>query len=558
MPTQSPHDTTVDFLVVGAGTGMAAALAAHESGMSTLLVEKTEALGGSTALSGGAFWVPGNSVLREQGQVDSDEAIRAYLSSCVGDSTRPERWQAFADHGPAAVAMLRRMTPLDLMWSKGYSDYHPELPGGSSTGRTAESKPFDLNVLGDDLQLLRRSAMRAPVPMPITGVDYRLMNLMAKIPHKGLLRVLKRLAQGLFGKARGKEYAAGGTALAAGLLAGVSKAGIPVWTNTPITRLLVADGRVTGAVFTHQGKEVTVQARKGVVLSAGGFDHNMELRHKYQSAALEEWTMGSPGNTGDTLAIGQEVGAATELLDQVWWFPAVAPVKEGMPPGVMLAERSLPGSFIVDQTGQRFINESIDYMSFGQEVLCREKDGDPVESMWIIFDQEYRNSYVFAAQNFPRQPLPDRWYEKGIAHKASSARELAAKIGVPVDAFAHTFDRFNVDAALGHDGQFRRGDSAYDRYYGDPTVQPNPNLRPLNGDLYAVKMVLGDLGTCGGLKADGRGRVLREDDSVIEGLYATGNAAGNAFGNRYPGAGATIGQGVVYGYIAARDAAGKL
>ncbi len=247
----------------------------------------------------------------------------------------------------------------------------------------------------------------------------------------------------------------------------------------------------------------------------------------------------------------------SDLMDQAWWFPAVAPTRPGKPPMVMLAERSLPGSFIVDQTGRRFTNESSDYMSFGQLVLEREHAGDPVESMWIVFDQKYRNSYVFAAGVFPRQPLPESWYKAGIAHRASTAEELAASMGVPVDTFAETFGAFNEDAAAGTDSEFGRGGSAYDRYYGDPTVRPNPNMRPLtHGPFYAVKMTLSDLGTCGGVRADERARVLREDGSVIDGLYAVGNTAANAFGHRYPGAGATIGQGLVFGYIAARDAAG--
>jgi len=281
------------------------------------------------------------------------------------------------------------------------------------------------------------------------------------------------------------------------------------------------------------------------------------MRRKFQSERLlDHESLGAETNTGDAIKAAQEVGADLALMDQAWWFPAVAPTRPGKPPMVMLAERSLPGSFIVDQTGRRFTNESSDYMSFGRLVLERERAGDPIESMWIVFDQKYRNSYVFAAGVFPRQPLPEAWYKAGIAHRGTTAAELAASMGVPVDAFAATFGKFNEDAAAGTDSEFGRGGSAYDRYYGDPTVQPNPNLRPLtHGPLYAVKMTLSDLGTCGGVRADERARVLREDGSPIAGLYAIGNTAANAFGHRYPGAGATIGQGLVFGYIAARDAA---
>jgi succinate dehydrogenase/fumarate reductase flavoprotein subunit len=224
----------------------------------------------------------------------------------------------------------------------------------------------------------------------------------------------------------------------------------------------------------------------------------------------------------------------------------------------MLAERSLPGSLIVDQTGNRFTNEAADYMSFGQCVLDRERSGNPVEAMWLIFDQQYRNSYVFAADLFPRMRLPQAWYDAGIAHKSDDMAELARMIGVPDPQFLATVSRFNEMSRAGDDSDFQRGRSAYDRYYGDPTVSPNPNLRALdNGPFYAVRMTLSDLGTCGGLRADERARVLREDRTVIDGLYAIGNTAANAFGTTYPGAGATIAQGLVYGYIAACDAAAK-
>jgi hypothetical protein len=242
-------------------------------------------------------------------------------------------------------------------------------------------------------------------------------------------------------------------------------------------------------------------------------------------------------------------------MDQAWWFPAVAPLP-GKAPAVMLAERSLPGCLIVNQNGRRFANESSDYMSFGQRLLELERSGSPVEAMWIIFDQQYRNSYVFSAELFPRMRIPQAWYDAGIAIRADNFGELGEQMGAPVSEFVQTMTRFNQNAAAGEDPEFGRGHSAYDRYYGDPTIKPNPNLRPLvNGPFYAVKMVLSDLGTCGGLRTDERARVLREDGAAIAGLYAIGNTAANAFGTTYPGAGATIAQGLVYGYVAARDAA---
>ena len=548
------QDTTVDVLVVGSGTGMAAALSARDQDLSVLVVEKTEYVGGSTARSGGAFWVPGNDTLRAEGSPATPEMDRDYLAAVVGDTASRARWQAFLDHGPDAVAMLARTTPMEFFWARGYSDYHPENPGGSALGRSCECHPFDAAVLGEERGRLRPGVVEAPVPMPVTGADYKWMNLMTRTPMRSLPRIVKRVAQGMGGKLIGREYTAGGQALAAGMFAGLIGAGVPVWTRTSLVELLTVGGRVTGAVVEQDGNRVTVTARRGVVLAAGGFDHDMAMRHEHQSASLGRWSLGSEGNEGDGIAAGRALGAGIDHMAEAWWFPAVAPVGDGEP-AVLLAERSLPGSIIVDQTGSRFLNEATDYMSFGQEILRREADGSPVTDMWLVFDQRYRNSYVLAGGVFPRMPLPKAWYDAGVAVRADSPRDLAAAMGVPQADFAATLTRFNEMAGTGVDHDFQRGASAYDRYYGDPTVTPNPNLRPLSGGLYAVRVVLSDLGTCGGLTVDERARVLREDGEVVPGLYAIGNTAANAFGATYPGAGATIGQGLVFGHIAAQDMA---
>ena len=549
-------DTAVDLLVVGSGTGLAAALAAHELGLSVLVVEKSSYVGGSTARSGGALWLPASPVLRDAGADDTAERAATYLDSVVAGSAPQQRSAEFLAHVCATVELLRRTTPLRLFWARDYSDYHPEAPGGSAAGRTCECRPFDTALLGQYRTRLQPGVMEATVPVPTTGADYRWMNLVARVPRKGIPTFGKRIAQGVGGLLVGRRYAAGGQGLMAGLVAGVLRVGIPVWTHTALVRLAREGDRVTGAVVDHGGREVTITARRGVVLATGGFDHSMDMRWKFQSESLgANHSLGAVSNTGDGIRAGQELGADIDLMDQAWWFPAVAPLP-GKAPVVMLAERSLPGSLIVNQNGQRFANESTDYMSFGQRLLELERSGNPVEAMWIVFDQQYRNSYVFGAELFPRMRIPKAWYEAGIAMRSDNLADLGSLMRVPVSAFFETMTRFNQNAAAGSDPDFGRGRSAYDRYYGDPTIRPNPNLRPLvKGPFYAVKMVLSDLGTCGGLKADDRARVLREDGGAIAGLYAIGNTAANAFGTTYPGAGATIAQGLVYGYIAARDAA---
>ncbi len=262
MTNQPAARTAVDLLVIGSGTGMAAALAARELGLTALIVEKTAYVGGSTARSGGAFWMPANPILRRAGSPDSLPEARRYLHAVVGDNAPPARSESFLEHGSATIDMLSRTTPMKFMWAKDYSDYHPEKPGGSVVGRTCECRPFNAAVLGARRKDLRPGVMKSSFPMPITGADYRWLNLVARTPRKALPRVVKRACQGLGGLLIGREYVAGGQALAAGMFAGVLRAGIPVWTNTSLTRLIVDDGRVTGAVLDRGGSTVEVTARQ--------------------------------------------------------------------------------------------------------------------------------------------------------------------------------------------------------------------------------------------------------------------------------------------------------
>ena len=230
LPAPTPaQDLTVDLLVVGSGTGMATALAAKERGLSVVLAEKTDYVGGSTARSGGAYWIPANPALLRDGSNDTRERGLEYLSNVVGDTSARPRWEAFMKHGDATVTMLERTTALTFFWSKGYSDYHPELPGGNAAGRSCEAKPFNLRTLGAERPRFRPATMAAPVPMPVTGKDYKWMNLMVKTPWKSIPTIARRVIQGLGGLALGREYSAGGQAIAGGMFAGLLRAGVPVW-----------------------------------------------------------------------------------------------------------------------------------------------------------------------------------------------------------------------------------------------------------------------------------------------------------------------------------------
>ncbi|MEV6302326.1 3-oxosteroid 1-dehydrogenase [Actinoplanes sp. NPDC051861] len=530
------EDDVVDVVVVGSGgAGMTAALAAAHSGLTAVVVEKAAVYGGSTARSGGGLWIPGNEVLG--GSADDG----TYLAHVAGAEVPLARRQAFLAHGPAMLAFVRRHTPLDFAWVPGYPDYHPEAPGGLARGRSIEPKPLDTRLIGEDLETLAAPYRAAPDGMAITAVDYRWLSLGFRNPRSAVTAVRLGLSAAL-DRARKRRRLTMGQALAAGLRAGLRSAGVPVLLDTALTGLVDDGDRVAGI---RCGERV-IRARGGVLLASGGFEHNERMRQRYQRIGTE-WTVGATGNTGDGIEAGHHLGAALDLMDEAWWGPSL-PLTGG--PYFCLAERNLPGSLIVDGTGARFVNEAAPYVDAVHAMLGRDGSG-PHLPAWLVTDQSYRDRYLFAGRA-PRAPLPRRWFDAGVAHRAGTLAELAARIDVPPAALQDTVDRFNGFAAAGTDDDFHRGASAYDRYYGDPRQRPNPCLGPLSKPpFYAFSLVPGDLGTKGGLRTDEHARVLRPDGSAITGLYAAGNASASVMGRGYAGAGATLGPAMTFGYLAA-------
>ncbi len=557
-PVETEWDETYDVVVVGAGTGLFAAIAAAEAGLEVLLVEKSAAFGGSAAMSAGIIWMPGNTVMEEAQTGDTPERARAYLDNLVRDTAPRERRLSFLEHSPAAVDLLRRATPLKLMHVPGYPDHHEDLEGASVTGRSIEARPFNMAALGADGKRVRPSDVAAPLPMPITSVDYKWLVLLGRAPWQAVPRAVWRLLQGLGGKLIGRDVVAAGQALVAGLLTGVREAEVETWLECPLVDLVSDGGRITGAVVERTGVQIRVGATRGVILAAGGFENNWSMRREYQSAELQDgWSFNADDNTGDVLTIAHGHGAGLALMDQSWWSPGISPLQEGGAPTFMLAERSQPGSMIVDASGHRFFNESCDHMTAGQIMLGLQETGGPHVSAWLVFDQRYRNSHVFGGRFLPGVPLPRSWHRAGIALKARTVEQLAEKLSMPglVDGVA----RFNALAAQGRDDDFGRGESAHDRYWGDPTNMPNPNLRALTrAPFHALQVVPGDFGTCGGITTDRLARALRDDGSIINGLYAVGNCAASVFGNTSPHFGATLGQALTFGWVAAQHAAGRL
>ncbi|GAC1384853.1 MAG: 3-oxosteroid 1-dehydrogenase [Marmoricola sp.] len=555
----APHadlQDAYDVIVVGAGgAGMAAALTAAAHDLEVALVEKSAYFGGSTARSGGGVWIPGNYALREAGQVDAgdDEAAKAYLDAIVGDRVSKIRRDTYLDRGPEVMDFLKERTPTRFRWVPDYADYLPEQPGGRPRGRSVEPIPFDARFLGSELERLHPPYTKAPANLIVTQADFRKLSLGLRTL-RGPLTMIRVLVARLVNILRGRQMYAMGNAIAIGLRQGLLDLNVPVFYETPLVDLEVADGRVTGVVVEHHGSRRTITARRGVILGSGGFEHSQTLREKFLPHPTDEnWSTGAVSNTGAALEAGMAVGAATDLLDDAWWGPTI-PLPRG--PWFCLAERNLPGSIIVNSAGKRFMNEALPYVEATHAIYEGEATGVSHVPAWMIIDQRYRNRYLFAGLS-PRQPFPGRWYKHGTVVKASTIAELAERIELPVDSLEATLERFNGFARTGVDEDFHRGESAYDKYYSDPTVKPNPSLHTIDqAPFYAVKIVPGDLGTKGGLLTDEHARVLTADGSVLPGLYAAGNAAAAVMGNTYPGPGGTIGPALVFGYLAALDLAG--
>jgi 3-oxosteroid 1-dehydrogenase len=552
-PGQLPGE--VDVVVVGAGgAGMCAALAAAKQGLDTVLIEKSAYFGGSTARSGGGVWMPGNYALKAAGQVSDDDLAQAklYLDSIVGDDVPKVRRDTYLDRGPEVLEFVRAHTPLRFEWVPDYADYHPEAPGGRPAGRSCEPIPLDARFLGDELDRLHPQYTKAPANMIVTQADFRKISLGLRT-WRGPATMVKVLLKRMVSLVRGRKMFAMGNAIVIGLRKGLVDAGVPVVYETELTGLTLQDGRVVGVEVSHGGETRTIRARRGVVLGSGGFEKNLEMREKYQPRPTSvEWTTGSEFNAGGGILAGIAAGAETDLMDDAWWGPTI-PLPNG--PWFCLAERNLPGSIIVNQAGQRYLNEALPYVEAVHEMYDGEATGVGHVPSWMVIDQRYRNRYLFAGLS-PRQPFPGRWYKSGTVKKAGSIEALAAEIDVPAEALRATLERFNGFATSGVDEDFHRGESAYDKYYSDPTVKPNPSLHVIDqAPFYAVKIVPGDLGTKGGLVTDERARVLRPDGSVIPGLYAAGNVSSAVMGHTYAGPGATIGPALAFGYLAVEDIA---
>ena len=556
-------DRSVDLVIAGSGGGgMVAGLAALDCGLEPLIIEKQSLVGGSTGLSGGIVWLPNNPLMRADGITDSHEDGLAYLADVVGDigaPSSPERREMFLTAGYEMINFLTRKG-VELIRCAGWSDYYPNHKGGNASGRAVEGVPFDAAKLGGWRDKVQPPLAKNYGYVVLTN-ELRSVQYFNRAPRAFAVatRVFLRTAAA---RIRRRHILTNGASLIAQLLKALmdlSDGHPPLWTDAAMTDLVVEDGRVVGARVVRDGKPLSIEARKGVLLAAGGFGHNKEMRRRYSGDQPNEaqWSIANAGDTGEVLEAAMHLGAKTDLLDEAWWLPSVFIANGGAVAASLGSGRQRPGAIYVDSSGRRFCNESNSYVEVGKAMYANK-----AVPCWMIFDDGYVRRYVTSASPLKtlqrNRPLPPELIESGVVKRAATISDLAREIDLPADELAQTIARFNRFSAKGLDPDFGRGQSAYNDCLGDPGYRPNAAIGPLDtAPYYATRVLPADVGTCGGVITNEHAQVLDEQDRVIEGLYATGNTTATVMGRTYPGAGASIANSMVFGYVAARHAAGR-
>jgi 3-oxosteroid 1-dehydrogenase len=519
---------------LGSGaSGLTAALAAASKGASVVVLEKGRKFGGSSSLSGGQLWIPNNRYQESAGVMDSQALALKYLTRLAKGRVEPPLIESFVRSSPKALNFLTKVTPLRPALRDGLPDYHPEWEGGLKGGRTLDPGLFDGDSLGEEYRtILHNPQYHLHGGLHVTSLEFEMLMRGEEVPEL---------------KGRKRSVLALGEALVGALRKGLIDLEVPLFLSHRAVRLLRGKGRVSGVdVQTPKGNR-RITAKRGVVLAAGGFEWNQRMKRMFLQAASEN-SSGCPTNTGDGVAMGMEAGGATALMEEAWWFTLI--LKPGQRRGwLATSERTLPGSIMVNSKGRRFADEAMNYSDLTKEMLAADPTSYSRENVptYLVFDSDYLSKYPVAGD---RGKAAVRWLKSG-----GSLLELAAKLGIDGPTLAATVAEFNVNAEAGKDPHFHRGESYYDRHWGDPTA-PHPTLGPLaKPPFYGVRMLAGDIGTKGGMVTDGRGRVLDPEGRVIEGLYAAGNNAASVMGPGYAGSGATIGPGITFGYLSGLDCA---
>ena len=561
----SPQDLTCDLLVVGSGAGgLSTAITARKHGLDVIVVEKAAVFGGTTAFSGGVLWIPGSHLDK---QADSRAAMRTYMKDQTGAFYDEAVVEAFLDHGPAMVEWFERESAVRFVPTL-YPDYHPDAPGGAQVGRSILAAPFDASQLGAELARLR------PPLETITFVGMMFNSSNADLKHffratKSLVSaayVTRRLAShfmDLLRYRRGVQVTSG-NALAARLAKSCFDLGIPIHTEAEATQLLEREGRVMGARVRTPGGELRIHARRGVVLACGGYPHDVDRitqRYPHLARGGEHLSPVPAENTGDGLRLAERVGGRVDMrfdaTGAAAWMPVSRVPLGGGRTGVFphLLDRYKPGVIGVLQNGRRFTNESNSYHDVGAALIDACTDHQDT-AMWLVCDQTTISKYGLGYAKPAPMPL-GKLIRQGYLFKGRTLAELARVTGIDAAGLEATVRDFNRGAEHGEDAQFGRGTTAFNRYLADPEHRPNPCVAPVaQGPFYAVKVLMGDLGTFDGLRTSVVGEVLRADGAAVPGLFAVGNDRASIMGGNYPGAGITLGPAMTFGWLTARHIAG--
>ncbi|PZU21086.1 MAG: 3-oxosteroid 1-dehydrogenase [Shinella sp.] len=558
---------TYDVVVVGSGAaGLTAAITAKKSGLSVVVLEKAPVFGGTTAFSGGVIWIPGNPHYQAEGIREDRAAVHTYMRCEAGNKYDADFIDAYLDYGPEMLRFMEKETEAKFVRTL-YPDYHPEQPGGVQIGRSVTAAAYDGRRLGKEFRRLRQPLKTITfmgMMFNSSNNDLKHFFNFTKSPISAAY-VAKRLTVHmwhLLRYGRGVQLTSG-NALAAALSKSALDLGIEIVTDAPVTELIRKDGRVIGVVATIGGQRLAVPAKKGVVLAAGGFARDSKRIAEHYSHVKEggeHFTPVPEGNTGDGIALGETVGGhlSEGLPNAAAWMPvSKVPFPGGEVAFPHLVDRYKPGFIMVTASGRRFVNESLSYHDVGAAMIeaCR---GKGKTEAWLIADHRTIRKYGIGYVKPYPMPLGPH-LRSGYLKSGKTLEELASRIGVDARAFADEVKTYNEGARLGEDRQFGRGTSGFNRYLGDANNQPNPNVAPVEqGPFYALRIIMGDLGTFPGLVTDTQSRVLDDHGKPIPGLWAAGNDAASIMGGAYPGAGITIGPAMTFGYVAALSIAGKI
>ncbi len=554
-----------DLLVIGSGAAaFTAALTAATGGLRVLMVEKEEVFGGASARSGGCIWMPNTTHAKRAGGSDTREAALTFLRNEAKERYRAGPAEAFVDHGPAMVDFVEANSGVRFGFLAGFPDYHCETPGGSTEGRALYPMNWDAGPLGKELKRLRTplqtgTFLGMQIGVQEAGIYMTAGRKLGSFIHVGKC-ILRRIRDQF--RAGRTMWLALGNALVGGLAAAAFDRGVRLWTKAPARKLIVENGRVAGAVVAHDGRTVTVRARKGVVIGTGGFPHDAARRAALfptGATASEVWGMFPTGNSGDGIRLGEAAGGVFDdnmlspiALTPITRIDRVEGSVETMP---CFFNRAMPGVIAVTRDGQRFTNEGRSYHDVGRDLL-RKEAGEPEAVAWLVFDHRYLRRWG----NGPIRPAPipfKPYIKTGYLKTGRTVEELAAATGIDPTGLRATIDRYNRFARDGNDPDFHRGESIFDQVSGDAEHKPNPCVGPIDAaPYYAIRVFAGCVGTFAGLRANGHAQVETADGVPIEGLYVVGNDMASITGGDYVAGGCTLGPGMTFGYLAARHALG--